>query len=86
MKPMSDRMEAVLAVVKDAREGQISGWSVAKWLNQGRHPDGVRESLRALTNRGLIVMKPMEVDPDEFRKAFPDRLLALYSPAKTEEA
>jgi len=77
--PMSEKMKLVLATIADAKNGKISGWSVATWLNQRHHPEGIRESLRALTNRGLIVLHPMDDPTDEFRKAFPDRLKAMYS-------
>ena len=76
--PMSEKMKAALATIADAKAGEISGWSVAKWLNTSLHPEGVRESLRALTNRGLIVMRPTD-DPS---RQFPDRLKAMYSIAK----
>ena len=79
--PMSKKMQAALAVVADARD-EISGWSVATWLCQRTHPEGVRESLRALTNRGLIKMRPVDDPDDEFRKQFPDRLKAMYSVVK----
>lgn len=81
-KPMSEKMQNVLATVADAKSGEISGWSVATWLCMRRHPEGVRESLRALTNRGLIVMRPMDDPNDEFRQRFPDRLKAMYSMKK----
>ena len=73
--PMSQQMKDVLATIADARTGEISGWSVAKWLNKSRCPEGVRESLRALTNRGLITMRPMDDPPREF----PSRMKAMYS-------
>lgn len=81
-RPMSEKMKKVLATVADAKSGEISGWSVAKWLNQSRHPEGVRESLRALVNRGIITMRPMDDPNDEFRQKFPDRLKAMYSIAR----
>jgi biotin operon repressor len=81
-KPMSEKMRRVYETIADAKTGQISGMSVATWLGMSRHPEGVRESLRALTNRGLIVMHPQDDPADEFRKAFPDRLKALYSITK----
>jgi len=83
--PMSQKMDC-LATIADAKNGEMSGWTVATWLNKRRHPEGVRESLRALTNRGLIVMRPMDDPNDEFRKRFPDRLKAMYSIAKGTEA
>jgi hypothetical protein len=76
---MSQKMQDVLATIADAKSGEISGWSVATWLLQRQHPEGIRESLRALVNRGLIVMRPMDDPNDEFRKQFPDRLKAMYS-------
>jgi len=73
---MSARMREALAVIADAKSGEISGWSVATWLGMRRHPEGIRESLRALTNRGLVTMRRME------DRQFPDRLKAIYSIAK----
>ena len=84
--PMSQRMKDVLATIADAKAGEISGWSISAWLNQSRSPEGVRESLRALTNRGLVTMRPMDDPTDEFRKAFPDRLKAMYSIRKDSHA
>ena len=77
--PMSQKMKDALATIADAKNGEISGWSVATWLGMRHHPEGVRESLRALTNRGLVTMRPMDDPNDEFRKQFPDRLKAMYS-------
>jgi hypothetical protein len=85
LSPMSQKMKDCLATISDAKSGEISGWSITKWLNTSRHPDGVRESLRALTNRGLVTMRPMDDTTDEFRKAFPDRLKAMYSIRKESE-
>ena len=84
--PMSQRMKDVLATIADAKAGEISGRSISAWLNQSRNPEGVRESLRALTNRGLVTMRPMDDPTDEFRKAFPDRLKAMYSIRKDSHA
>jgi hypothetical protein len=83
-KPMSYGMRAVPAVVADAKAGEISGWSIATWLCQRHHPEDVRERLRALTKRGLIVMRPMDDPADEWRKRFPDRLKAMYSMVKRD--
>lgn len=82
MNDLSPKMKLVLATIADAKSGEISGWSVAKWLNSSHNPEGIRESLRALVNRGLITMRPMDENPDDFRKAFPDRLKAMYSIAR----
>ena len=84
-RPLSERMQRILATIADAKSGEISGWSVAKWLNQSWHPEGVREGLRALVNRGLIVMRPTDDPNDDFRKAFPDRMKAMYSIAKGDK-
>ena len=46
--PMSDKMKGVLATIADAKNGEISGWSVATWLMMRKHPEGVRESLRGV--------------------------------------
>ena len=77
--PMSKRMQDVLKTIADAKNGDISGWSIATWLLQRQHPEGIKESLRALVNRDLIVMRPMDDPNDDFRKAFPDRMKAMYS-------
>lgn len=85
--PMSQKMKDTLATIADAKNGEISGWSVATWLGHRLHPEGVRESLRALVNRGLVIMRPMDDPSDEFRRAFPDRLKAMYSlpsPSRSE--
>lgn len=84
--PMSQKMQDALATIADAKNGEMSGWTVATWLGKRRHPEGVRESLRALTNRGLITMRPMDDPSDEFRKAFPDQLKAMYSVTRRGEA
>ena len=76
---MTQKMREVLDTIADAKAGEISGWSVATWLGSRLHPEGVRERLRALVNRGLITMRPMDDPSDEFRKQFPDRLKAMYS-------
>ena len=75
LSPMSEKMKDCLATIADAKSGEISGWSITKWLNTSRHPEGVRESLRALTNRGLVTMRPVDDPP----RQFPDRLKAMYS-------
>ena len=86
--PMSKNMQDILATIADARNGEISGWSIARWLNKrefpnkSRYPEGVREGLRALVNRGLITMRPMDDPKDDWSKAFPNRLTAMYSIAK----
>lgn len=85
MRKMSQNMKDVLATVRDAKTGEISGWSVVHWLCKGRNPEGVRDSLRALVNRGMITMLPMDDPTDEFRKKFPDRLKAMYSITKMED-
>ena len=81
-RPMSERMQKILATIADAKSGEISGWSIAKWLNQSRCPDRVREGLRGLVNRGLVTMRPVDDPNDEWRRAFPDRMKAMYSIAK----
>jgi hypothetical protein len=30
---MYERMQKILATIADAKSGEISGWSIAKWLN-----------------------------------------------------
>lgn len=74
---MSHNMRQILATVSDAKT-EISGRSVAAWLNKSKHPEGIREGLKALTKRGLIVMRPMDDPNDEFRQRFPDWLKAVY--------
>ena len=81
-RPMSERMQKILATIADAKSGEISGWSIAKWLNQSRCPDGVREGLRGLVNRGLVTMRPVDDPNDGWRRVFPDRMKAMYSIAK----
>ena len=78
-RPMSENMKAILATVADAKGGEISGWKVATWLLRRKHPERIRDGLRALVKRGLITMRPMDDPNDEFRKKFPDYLKAMYS-------
>jgi hypothetical protein len=85
MEEMSENMKSILATIADARNGEISGWSVATWLLKRSHPEGIRDGLRALVNRGLITMRPMDDPADEFRKQFPDRLKAMYSIARPQD-
>lgn len=73
--PMSERMKLVLASVADAKSGSITGWALAKWLNQSCNPEGVRESLIGLVKRGLIDMHPKDCRPGDF----PSLLNASYS-------
>ena len=82
-RPLSVRMQRILATIADAKSGEISGWSVAKWLQLDSF--FTREGLRALVNRGLIVMRPTDDPNDDFRKAFPDRMKAMYSIAKGDK-
>jgi hypothetical protein len=90
-RPLSRNQAAALAVVKDARAGEISGLSIATWLLKRRNPTGMREVLRSLVNRGLVVMRPMDDPTDEWRQRFPDRMKAMYSiavattPKETEQ-
>ena len=83
-RPMSKNMKDILATIADAKNGEISGWSVATWLGKRRYAEGVREGLKALVNRGLITIRPMNDQNDEWRKAFPDRMKAMYSIVKGE--
>jgi hypothetical protein len=84
IRPLTKKMKDFLAVIADAKAGEISGWSIATWLGMRRDPSGVRERLRALVNRELIVMRPTDDPADEWRKAFPDRLKAMYSIRKVQ--
>ena len=77
--PLTELQAKVLAAIKDAKGGYISGQSIATWLLRRKNPDGVRTVLRSLENRGLIVMRPMDDPSDEFRKMFPDRMKAMFS-------
>jgi hypothetical protein len=78
-RPMSERMQKILATIADAKSGEISGWSITKWMNQSRNPDGVREALRGLVNRGLVTMRPVDDPSHEWSRQFPDRMKAMYS-------
>ena len=70
----------VLAVIADAKAGEICGLSIATWLLRRQSGRGaIRTVLRSLENRGLIVMRPMDDPNDEFRKQFPDRMKAMFS-------
>lgn len=78
-RPMSQRMQKILATIADAKSGEISGWSIAKWLNQSRSSMAIIEGLRGLVNRGLVTMRPVDDPSDEWRRVFPDRMKAMYS-------
>ena len=78
-RPMSEGMKKILATIADAKSGEISGWSIAKWLNQSQYSTAIREGLKALVNRGLVTMRPVDDPADEWRKQFPDRMKAMYS-------
>ena len=58
--PLTKLQSRVLAVIADAKTGEISGRSIATWLLRRRNPDGIRTVLRSLENRGLITMRPMD--------------------------
>jgi hypothetical protein len=77
--PLTKLQTEVLAVIKDARAGEISGLSIATWLLRRKNTEGIKTILRSLENRGLITMRPMDSPTDEFRKQFPDRMKAMYS-------
>ena len=78
-RPLTSLQAKVLAVIKDAKDGEISGQSIATWLLRRKNPDGVRTVLRSLETRGLITMRPMDDPDDEWRKQFPDRMKAMFS-------
>jgi len=78
--PLTSLQRQVLAVIADAKTGEISGLSIATWLMRRHHgQDGIRTVLRSLENRGLITMRPMDDPADEFRQQFPDRMKAMFS-------
>jgi hypothetical protein len=77
--PLTELQAKVLAVIKDAKNGEISGLSIATWLLRRRDQQGIRTVLRSLENRGLITMRPMDDPNDEWRKQFPDRMKAMFS-------
>lgn len=82
--PLSENMRSVLNTIKETTnpDGRISGYSIAAWLNKSRHNEGVRESLKALTRRGLIERHSMDDPNDEFRIKYPDWLKSKYSIVK----
>jgi len=84
-RPLTKLQTQVLAVIADAKAGEISGLSIATWLLRRHSQDGVRESLRSLERRGLITMRPMDDPADEFRQKFPDRMKAMFSIKKEKE-
>jgi hypothetical protein len=78
MRPLTKLQSQVLAVIADAKAGEISGLSIATWLLRRHHTDGIRDALRTLENRGLITMRPMD------DREFPCRMKAMFS-IKTEQ-
>jgi len=84
-RPLTKLQTKVLAVIADAKAGEISGLSISTWLLRRKNSGGIHEVLRTLENRGLIIMRPMDDPKDEFRKQFPDRMKAMFSIAKVTE-
>lgn len=89
-RPLTKLQTEVLAVIKDARNGEISGLSIATWLLRRNNRDGIRTVLRSLENRGLIAMRPVNVLPCDdinfqWREQFPDRMTAMFSIRKDKE-
>jgi hypothetical protein len=76
---LTELQSQVLAVIADAKTGEISGLSIATWLLRRHNPDEIRTVLRSLENRGLIIMRPMDDPSDKFGKMFPDRMKAMFS-------
>ena len=79
MSALNKHQREVLAVIADAKSGQISGQSIATWLLCRTNFDAIRETLKSLERRGLVDMKPMDDPSDEQRRKYPDRRKALYS-------
>ena len=80
--PLTKLQAQVLAVIKDAKGGEISGLSIATWLLRRRRIAGVCTCLRTLEARGLITMRVMNELTPEY--PWPDRLKAMYSIRKEE--
>ena len=73
-RPLTKLMREALAVISDARNGEISGQSIATWmLRRAWGWDGVREALKGLERRNLVVMHRHDNDD------FPDRKRATFS-------
>jgi hypothetical protein len=71
--PLTKLQSQVLAVIADAKSGEISGLSIATWLLRRHRRDGIRTVLRSLENRGLVTMRRTE------ENEFPDRMKAMFS-------
>jgi hypothetical protein len=72
-RPLTKLQSQVLAVIADAKSGEISGLSITTWLLRRHNKDGVRTVLRSLENRGLITMRRTE------NNEWPDRMKAMFS-------
>ena len=84
-QPLTKMQAQVLAVIQDARAGEISGLSIATWLLRKHNQSGIATVLRSLQNRGLICMRPLDDPNDKWRRQFPDRMKAMYSIRKDGE-
>jgi hypothetical protein len=78
-KPLTKSMQAVLDTIEMADAGEISGRSIAAWLNKSRDFDGVRESLKALVRRDLITRKIVDNPKYTDQSIQPDYYGAKYS-------
>lgn len=76
-RPINAKMQAILRTIGDAKSGEISGHSIAKWL-QMNDRQALIERLRGLVKRGLVTMRPVDDPP----RQYPDRMKAMYSVAK----
>lgn len=74
-RPLTKLMREALAVIADARNGEISGHSIATWmLRRTNGWEGVREALKGLERRNLIIMHRHDDGGD-----FPNRRKATFS-------
>ena len=74
-RPLTKLMREALAVIADAKNGEITGQSIATWmLRRTRGWAGVREALKGLERRNLVVMHRHDDGGD-----FPDRRRATFS-------
>lgn len=78
--PINAKMQAILRTIADAKSGEISGHSIAKWL-QMHDRQALVERLRGLVNRGLVTMRPVDDPP----RMYPDRMKAMYSVVKESQ-
>lgn len=73
---MTHLQSQVMRTIADAKAGEISGHSIAMWLNSSRDPSGVYSSLRSLVKKGWVKEEVKDYWPNG---NFPKTNLSMFS-------